>query len=302
MSQTPPTLAFNRRPSPLAYMLRALYPSQGLQEAGGFPPLRAVWRGMRIDRRELDTFLRLTGLKADGEVPLLYPHVVGFPLLMSILTCPAFPLPIWNALQIRNHLLQLRPIPASEVLDMESRVAGQRILEKGAEVDLHTTLRSASGLLWESLNTFYYRGRFGVAMPASPLALAPDIDDSSIARWHTPSGVGRQFGRLTGDYNGIHLSNWYARMFGFRRAFHHPQLVLGQCMAHLPTGETGHPQRLDAWLKGPVFYACDVALHATRKANGVAFGLIPDGDTRPAMVGRWLACAPGGRLADGADA
>ena len=292
----PLMLEFNHRPSPLAYMLRALLPSPGLTGAGGFPPIRAVWRGMRVDQHQLDTFLRLTGLKSHHGLPMLYPQVVGFPLLMAILTCPAFPLPIWNALQIRNHLLQHRPISKGDVLDVESRVATQRILEKGAEVDLHTAVSSQSGLLWESLNTFYYRGRFGDAEPLSPLALAPNIGDSSIARWHTLSGVGWQFGRLTGDYNGIHLRNGYARLFGFPRAFHHPQLVLGQCLAHLPALDPGRPQRLDAWLKGPVFYDCDVALHGTQQADGTAFGLIPEGAARPAMLGLWLSCAPGSRL------
>lgn len=296
MSQSPPILQFNRRPAPLAYMLRALRPSRGLREGGGFPPLRAIWRGMRIDQRELDAFLRLTGLKADQGLPMLYPHVVSFPLLMAMLTCPAFPLPIWSALQIRNHLLQHRPLSGSEALDVEIHVAGQRILDKGAEVDLHTAVNSQSGLLWESLNTFYFRGRFGATVPLSALAQAPSVGDAMLARWRTQSGVGRQFGRLTGDYNGIHLSDWYARLFGFRRAFHHPQLVLGQCMAHLPSPDATCPQRLDAWLKGPVFYDWDVALHASKEANGMAFALIPDGDARPAMLGRWLAYAPGSRL------
>jgi len=298
MNRTPPILEFHRRPSPLAYMLRALRPSSGLRQKEGFPSIHAIWRGMRVNQGELDTFLRLTGLKPDGGLPMLYPHVVGFPLLMAILTCPAFPLPIWNALQIRNHLMQHRPIATHDVLNLESCVSAQRILEKGAEVDLHTAVSSQSGLVWESLNTFYYRGRFGDAEPPSPLAPAPDIGDSGISRWRTMSDVGLQFGRLTGDYNGIHLANGYARLFGFRRAFHHPQLVLGQCLAHLPAPPADRPQRLDAWLKGPVFYDWEVALHACAKTDGTAFGLFPEGEGRPAVLGQWLCCAPGARLAD----
>ena len=296
MSQDPLILEFSQRPSPWAYMLRALHRSRGLQDTRGFPPIRATWKRMRIDPRELKTFLALTGLTADEGLPLLYPHVAGFPLLMAILTCPAFPLPIWNALQIRNHLLQHRPISADEVLDVASGVADQRILEKGAEVDLHTAVRSGTETVWESLNTFYYRGRFGAAAPMSPLALAPNIVDAGLTRWRTQSGVGLQFGRLTGDYNGIHLSDNYARLLGFRRAFHHPQLVLGQCLCHLPAPGPGLPQRLDAWLKGPVYYDCDVALQVSTNGDGTAFGLIPDGDARPAILGQWLACAPGSRL------
>ncbi len=280
-------MKFDRRPSTVAYMLRACHRSAGLRQAGGFPPIRASWKQCRVDRRHLALFLQLTGLRADGALPLLYPHVFGFPLQMAILTHPAFPLPIWNSLQIRNHLLQHRPIGEDAVLDLETRVAGQRILEKGAEVDLHTNVRSRDEVLWESLNTFYYRGRFGEPGAASPLARAPAVADLVLAQWHTATGVGWRFGGLTGDYNGIHWSRWYARRFGFPQAFHHPQLVLGQCMAHLSALDPAAAQRLDAWLKGPVYYDSDVRLRAAVEPDRTAFALMAPGEERPAILGSW---------------
>jgi len=281
-------MAFDHRPSTAAYMLRAVWPSPGLRKTGGLPSIRVGWRRHRIDPRHLARFLRLTGLRADRGVPMLYPHVFGFPLHMVILTHPAFPLPIWGALQVRNHLLQRRPISADAVLDLETRVARQRVLDKGVEVDLHTTVRAREEEpVWESLVTFYYRGRFGAPEGASPLARAPTVGDTVVAGWRTSSGVGWRFGSLTGDYNGIHCWSWYARLFGFRGAFHHPQLVLGQCVAHLAESSPGDTERLDAWLKGPVYYDADVSLRATGEGTGTAFALIAAADARPAILGRW---------------
>lgn len=302
MTATSPDMEFDRRPSTLAYMLRGCHRAPGLPSAGGFPAVRVSWRRHRIAPRHLAAFLQLTGLSADRGLPLLYPHVFGFPLQMVILTHRVFPLPLWRALQIRNHLLQHRPIAADAVLDLEARVAGQRILERGAEVDLHTAVRSEKELLWEGLTTFYYRGRFGEAGVASPLARAPDAGDEVVARWHTSSGAGWRFGRLTGDYNGIHWSRWYARMFGFRRAFHHPQLVLGQCMARLPSYDSEPARRLDAWLKGPVYYDSDVRLRATTHRDGVTFALNVDDEERPAILGRCRSVSRQSRLLDAQDA
>jgi acyl dehydratase len=281
------SVKFRSAPSVAAYMLRALLPSPGLSRAGGFPPLRAVWQGYRACPQDVDAFLKLTGLSADSGLPLLYPQVAGFRLLMVLLTHPAFPLPIWRALQIRNHLLLHRPIPPDAKLEFESRVAGQRVLDKGAEVDLHTALRSRDGLLWESLNTFYYRGRFAGNGGGSPLAKAPEAGAREVAAWTTHRGVGWRFAGLTGDYNGIHWSNGYARVLGFPRAFHHPQLVLGQCLSRLIPAAQSQPQRLDAWIKGPVFYGREVGLRAEEQPSGVAFALNLKGDPRPALVGRW---------------
>ena len=287
---------FTQRPSTLAYMLRALHRSRGLKPGEGFPPLRARWRQMRIDQGQLDDFLRLTGLRPGDGVPLLYFQAATFPLQMALVTHGAFPLPIWSALQIRNHLLQHRPISVDAAFDLQTRVAGQRILEKGAEADLHTTVHAGDTLLWESLTTFYYRGRYGEPGAASPLAPAPKAGDAVVARWHAAAGAGRRFARLTGDYNGIHLFPWYARLFGFRRAFHHPQLILGQCMARLPAPEAPGALRLDAWLKGPVYYDSDLALRATAAGGCSTFALTAEGEDRPAVLGRWSVCAAGSGL------
>jgi hypothetical protein len=287
---------FDARPSTLAYMARAFYPSPGLRRAGRFPPLRAAWRRHRVEPHRLTQFLQLTGLHAEKDLPLLYPLVFGFPLQMVILTHSAFPLPIWGALQIRNHVVQHRSVSAGSVLELETRVAGQRILDKGAEVDLHTAIRSRDDLVWETLNTFYYRGRFGAAGAASPLARSPEPGDAVVAQWFMPAGRGWRFAGLTGDYNGIHWVRWYARLFGFRRDFHHPQLALGQCMGHLDVPDPALPQRLDAWLKGPVYYESSVRLCATAEPHGVTFALVPDGEARPAIIGRWRSGAAVGPL------
>jgi acyl dehydratase len=286
-------IELHRRPSTVGNMARALYPSAGLAKAGRFPSIIVTWRQHQIDRRRLDTFLGLTGLGAGGHVPLLFPHVVSFPLQMTILTHPMFPLPIWGALQIRNHLLQHRRIAAGEALDLETRVAGQRLLEKGAEVDLYSTLRSGPEVVWESLNTFYYRGRFGPAGEASPLARSPEGVGEVCARWRMPSGTGRRFASLTGDYNGIHLWSPYARLFGFRGAFLHPQRSLGLCMARVAGREDSERQRLDAWLKGPVYYGSAVTLRAAVSESDSVFALFADGDERPRIVGRWSLAGTG---------
>jgi hypothetical protein len=280
-------MRFSSRPSTAAFMLRAFYPSRGLRKTGGFRPICASWRHFRTDRKHLASFLRLTGLRADQGLPMLYPHVFAFPLQMVILTHPAHPLPIWNSLQIRNHLLQHQAIAADAVLDLETRVAGQRILERGAEVDLYTSVRNRDGVVWESLNTFYYRGRYGEPGSASPLASAPAVSEQVLDQWHMATGPGWRFCGLTGDYNGIHWSRRYARLFGFRHAFHHPQLVLGQCMSRLPAFDPGEAQRLDAWLKGPVYYDSDVCLRADTGFDRTNFALNIAGDQRSAIVGCW---------------
>jgi hypothetical protein len=291
-------LDYRRRPSALAFMGRALRPSPGLRRAG-VPAITARWRH-RVDGAELRQFLALSGLPDGTTLPLLYPYTIGFPLQMAILTQPAFPVPIWQVLQVRNRILQHVPLAKDALLDIAVSIAGHRILDKGAEFDLHATVQADGRTAWESVITFYVRGRFGRPQPDAAPAAAPAVEEGASERWRMPEGGGMAFGKLSGDYNGIHLWGWYARRFGFRRAFFHPQRVLGQCVARVPALDPAQPQQLDAWLKGPVFYGAQVALRVAAEQDGALFALNVNDDSRPAIVGRLHRAAPGTRLGNAA--
>jgi len=95
-------------------------------------------------------------------------------------------------------------------------------------------------------------------------------------------------GRFTGDHNGIHLSDRYARAFGFRCALYHPPVVLGHCLARLASFGSGRVTRLAAWLKEPVYKGSVVTLRAEPAHGGspLAFALSVESDVRPALIGR----------------
>ena len=253
------------------------------------PQIVARWNNHRVDSRQLASFLEITGLPAGPELPLLYPHVFGFRLSMAVLTHPAFPVPIWRVLQTRNHLTQHRPIAIDSSLDFESRMLAGRPTDKGAEFDLRTTVHVGSTLAWESLVTFFTRGRFGESGLDSTLARSPTAFGSLAAEW-TPRNAGHwQFGGFTGDYNGIHLWDAYARRLGFPRALYHPQRVLGECLGRLASPCGGdQPQRLDAWLKGPVPHGTPVRMHEAAGTDQTTFALFVEPE-RPCIVGR-LTC------------
>lgn len=271
-------------------MARAVLPSPGLR--AGVPRLEARWYRWRARPRDLDAFCALAGIETGPELPFLYLQVTGFRLQMALLTQPRFPLPIWTVLQVRNRLLQHRPIARAAALDLETVVSGHRLLDKGLEVDLHLVARDREAIQWESVNTFYVRGRFGAAGVPSPFAAAPRVDGPVLAAWKMPANGRLRYGALTGDYNGVHLSDWYARRLGFTAAFLHPQRVLAQCLARLPA--SGIPRRLDAWLKGPVPYGVGVTLRgAPDGPENSVFALTVEGSGRPAIVARLLRTASG---------
>ncbi len=294
---------FHRPPSATAFMARALLPLRGPRADEDFPRLVMQWTGLRIAPQHWAAYCAATGAREGEQVPALYPHVLGFRLQMALLTHPAFGLPIWRALQVRNRLLRHAHIERSECYELETRFASHRRVAKGLEVDLASHLTCGSACVWESRVTYFYRGYsgpLGADPPGAPLASAPDLSHAPVVdRWRMPGDGGWRFGALTGDYNGIHWSRWYARRFGFQSAFIHPQRVVGLCLARLqePSSEA---QTLDLWLRGPVPYGASVELAAGIGHDELQFALSLAGDPRRALVGSWSPRPTGSDALDGA--
>ena len=115
----------------------------------------------------------------------------------------------------------------------------------------------------------------------------PGVGGTTATEWHMPAQGRWRYGRLSGDVNPLHMNDWYARRFGYARAFTHPQRAIGQCLGHL--GAAHHvPMQLETWIKGPVFYGAKVSLRSESRSAEQLFALHVDGDARPAIVGRFV--------------
>jgi acyl dehydratase len=282
----PIRLDYRAQPTLLGFMAQIWRPSPGFAADGRLPDIRASWRGQRASSRQLADYFGLSGLPPGEQLSILYPHTVSFPMLMAVLSHPAFPLPIWKVLQVRNRLIQHEPIAPDAVLDFSVRTGARRLLDKGAEMDLHVSAECGGRTVWEGVDTFYARGRFGAAEAVAPAS--PAVSGATHTEWRMPEHGRWRYGRLSGDYNPLHMNDWYARRFGYTRAFTHPQRAIGQCLGHL--GAAHHaPMQLETWIKGPVFYGSRVSLRAESRPADEVFALHADDDARPAIVGRFIA-------------
>ncbi|MBN8477060.1 MaoC family dehydratase [Sulfuritalea sp.] len=277
-------LDYRSKPGFLGFMAQMWRPKRRFDAGAGLPDIVATWRGQRYSPRELADFFTLSGLPAGADLSILHPHTASFPMLMAMLSHPAFPLPIWRVLQVRNRMTQHEAIAPDAALDLTVRTGELRVLDKGIEMDLCVSAEANGRVAFEAVNTFYSRGRFGAAQAEAPPNPVPD--GGPVAEWQMPAHGRLGYSRLSGDFNPLHLHDGYARRQGFARAFAHPQRAIGQCLAHL--GAARHAaMRLETWIKGPVFYGAKLALRAeTRPGSGV-FALHVDGDERPAIVGRY---------------
>jgi acyl dehydratase len=234
-----------------------------------FPRTRLVLPDLRVDLARLAAYERVCGF-ATGEdaLPLTYPHVLGFPLAMRLMSDRGFPLPLLGLVHTSVDITRRRPLAATGGYELAVYVGGLEPHRRGTEASVITELRSAGHVVWESRSTYLARHRTNAEPSADRAAPTPL---PAVAEWRLAGDVGRRYGAASGDRNPIHLHPLTARLFGFPRAIAHGMWTVARCLA-----AHGAPDAvvMRAEFRAPVLLPGTV----TYAADGGRFELRGDGD------------------------
>lgn len=265
----------------------------GLQPGQVLP--RISCRGFAIhgDPKKLNAYCRVTrsNLESKGP-PLLYPHALLGSAHLLIISHAQFPLGALGLLHLRNHVIRYRTMEVDAPWDLKCELSRQRNVEKGLEFDFDSTVTVDGELVWQSISTYLKRGKRTAKVEASPLSdlFPPLAETSSSESFDVPSDIGKQYARVTGDYNPIHVSTLAAKVFGFKRAIAHGMWSVARTLGTLP--HIAGPVRLDVAFKGPMFTGSQAAV----AIDSSRFDVFCDRNPRPVIVGTCRSAEPGETL------
>ncbi|WP_426415253.1 MaoC/PaaZ C-terminal domain-containing protein [Aestuariirhabdus sp. LZHN29] len=260
---------------------RALFSRKGksVGKSCTLPELGVRVEGVKIDAAHLQDYRALVmdpGGEA-GPLPICYPHLLNFPMQLSLLVAPEFPLPLLGLVHLRNRIRVLEAIDPGEVVDIECWLGAQRESGRGLEFDLHTRLSRQGTTLWQSCSVNLYRN------PAMAVARARSAPDPLAPlplreRWSLPVNMGWRYARSAGDYNPIHLHRLCARLFGFPRAIMHGMWSKARCLSTLQAQMAELPVALevDCDFKTPLYLPGEALMSWQQEAAGEVRFLLQD--------------------------
>ncbi|MFI6124149.1 MaoC family dehydratase [Streptomyces sp. NPDC051064] len=231
------------------------------------PPAREVIPPGRIAPGPLAAYSRICGFAESGPLPLTYPHVLGFPLAMRLMTGRGFPLPVLGLVHTWIEITAHRALQPTDALELTVYADGLTPHQRGTEVTMVTEARLAGALVWESRSGYLSRHATGAeAAPPPSHASSPELP--AVAEWRLPADLGRRYGAASGDRNPIHLHPVTARLFGFPRHIAHGMWTVARCLTEAEGGSgTGRIRSVRADFKAPVLLPSTV----TYAADGTAF-------------------------------
>ncbi|AIR99864.1 MaoC/PaaZ C-terminal domain-containing protein [Streptomyces glaucescens] len=202
----------------------------------GFPRTPLTLHGVRVDLARLAAYERVCGFPTgDDALPPTYPHVLGFPSAMRLMSSRAFPLPLLGLVHTSFDLTRYTTLPATGEYRLTVGVEGLAPHRRGTEATVLTVLRADGEVVWESRSTYLARHRTrrtpAAGTPAPPGDAPGDTALPALAEWRLGSDLGRRYAAVSGDRNPIHLHPLTARPFGFPRPIAHGMWTVARCLA-----------------------------------------------------------------------
>jgi len=238
-----------------------------------------------VDQKRLAAYRNVCGFTDNALLPPTYPHILAFALQMQLLTAKEFPFPLLGLIHLSNRIRVLRPMGGVGRVRVSVQVQNLQPHAKGATFDVVTTLDDQLGPLWEAESQMLCRG---VKLEGEPVedVLTPSLTMTQVAQWKAPADIGRQYAKVSGDYNPIHLSAVSAKLFGFPTAIAHGLWNKARTLAaladHLPTANV----EIAVQFRKPVRLPSEVTLLASAAGSSGDFQLLGAGDLEH-MVGHW---------------
>ncbi len=236
------------------------------------PDLTLRLHDVAIEPDRLSAYDRVCGFDLRDSIPPTYPHILAFPLQLSLMTDPSFPFGAIGLVHIANRITQHRAIRTSERLDIAVWATPVEPHPKGRQFALRTEVRVDEDLVWEEVSTNLKRGGGSDGDGQAPGADLPRAEDlPATATWTLAGDLGRRYGSVSGDMNPIHVHPLTARLFGFKSAIAHGMWTKARCLgalqSRLPDAFT-----VEVAFKKPIFLPGKVQFCETAE-EGAAFNV-----------------------------
>lgn len=291
------TREINGPPATLPMMLKAALPVvpglslvPGIKRSGStLPQLTLTRRDVPIDRGHVAEYSRVCGFAVKETLPITYPHMLAFPMHMTLMTDSGFPFPAIGLVHIDNSITSHRAISANETLQVTVLPRDLRTHAKGTAFDISTEVHSAGELVWEETSTFLRRGR--PSEKAADSGRTFEDVASTGTEWRLGGDLGRRYAAVSGDHNPIHLYGLTAKAFGFPRQIAHGMWSEARCLAALE-GRLPDATTVEVTFKKPILLPGKVAFGSKAisstgdRPRDYAFSLTDPRSGAPHLLGR----------------
>ncbi|MGN0122735.1 MAG: MaoC/PaaZ C-terminal domain-containing protein [Rhodococcus sp. (in: high G+C Gram-positive bacteria)] len=226
-----------------------------------------VLRSLKVDPDDLAEYTKVCGLRFGDSLPLTYPFILTFPLVMKLMVSKGFPFAAVGSVHAENVIEQFRPISVTEPLDIAVHAENMREHRKGLLVDLVSEVNVGRELVWRQTSTFLHQQRTSLSGQPKPEPKEEEIPLVPTSTLRVDQKVIDRYAAVSGDRNPIHVSTLGAKAFGFPKTIAHG---MWSAAATLSAVEGRIPGKVTYAVRfgKPVLLPSSLSLYAQHVADG----------------------------------
>ncbi len=280
------TIEVKKIPNPVTLNLSVVRPGTKIKAVEALPQITYVRPRVVVDAKKLAAYSRVCGFSKAHGVPMLFTHIEAFPLAMILFANKAFPWPGMGLVHLANQAKLIKRINVGDALRIEMTTGELLAHDKGQAFTLKARALRDGDVVWESTWTLL---RLGIRNPKGrkyESVLGDDGPLSHQADFFAPAGIGRAYGRASGDVNPIHMFAITAKFLGFKKAIAHGMWTKAKALSLLMPREDVDHAEVNVEFKTPLFLPAKASLWSARIENGANFEVRNAKGDRPHLKGK----------------
>ncbi len=267
-----PTEQLSAAPSLPPLMVKAILTAP-TRRGGELPDTELALDGVRADHGKLADYARVCGFRVAPTMPGTYPHILGFPLAMRLMTDTGFPFPLPGMVHYGNRITQHKPVPTEAELSLRVRAGNLTATERGVRFGMFTEAYAGGELLWDEESQYLHLSKGGGPRSDGKRGEEkPEAPTTPTAVWRVGGDIGRRYAAVSGDHNPIHLHPVAAKLAGFRKPIAHGMWTLARCLSALE-GRLPEAYTIEVEFRKPITLPSTVGFAATREGAGWRVGV-----------------------------
>jgi len=239
-----------------------------------------------LDAAHIARYTALCGFTAAQGVPLIYPQMLTFALVMQYMNSADCPWPALGTVHLANAIEQTRSLYAGDSVRVEMASGQLFAHEKGQVYTLELSILRDDEPVWRATQSLL---RLGVKQPGGEPYISQvgaSAPLSCQAQFNAAANIGRRYGAVSGDRNPIHLSAVSAKVFGFRSAIAHGMWTKARALSCLLPQRPLDSVRVAVDFKTPLFLPAQPTLWSARTTAAALFEVRDSKGQKPHLRGQ----------------
>jgi len=177
----------------------------------------------RVDESKIQAYHKIVHWQETQSTPLhpCFLHLYAFKQHMQLMLDDRFPFALLGIVHLSNKIDVLTALDLSMDVELESNIVSFERHIKGISFKIESKFYQQQQLIWHSESELLAVDKKSFSGKSHSRPYQLQSGSLLVNQWHCDSAVGRKYGKVSGDFNPIHLSQTSAKLFGFKSAIAH---------------------------------------------------------------------------------